>query len=400
MNLEKHLLKALEGVRFSLEHDLDGVIGKKNDIVIGSAQDFPWPIPKDFSVVALLPRNRIAVSLKLRADLKVMCSSFDLRRRYGRVWLVGAGPGEASLMTVKAAKLLKKADIIFYDELVGRDALSSYSGRLIKVGRRGGSHIDNQDRINKQIYEMSSKGLRVVRLKGGDPMIYGRGGEEADFLSRRFVPVEVVPGISAFQAAVSAASIPLTLRGRSFSVTLRTAHGSQDEKIPPTRPKTTVFYMGATRTKEISERLIEEGHAAETPVLAVESAGLLHERFVVTNVLELSNEDIAAPAVILVGSVAGIYWNQERVLYTGRDPIDHTGPERTIAFPISNMEGKKKLPNLKLFDAIQFETIAAVDLFAKIFDSFPNHLLIYASSQNVKRRAVSRGADVRRIIAD
>ncbi len=233
----------------------------------------------------------------------------------GRVFLVGAGPGDPDLLTLRAHRILTSASIVAYDELVGPEILALVPERAerIAVGRRNGT-CPNAPSIHPAVLERALAGLDVVRLKGGDPMIFGRGGEEAAELAALRIPFEVVPGISAALGAASSTGIPLTHRDAASSVTFATAHlregstaeiESLSERVPPRG--TLVLYMGLSTLREAASRLVEDGRAPETPACVVSHATLPDERVVAATLATLADAvDEAAlptPALVIVGDV-------------------------------------------------------------------------------------------------
>ena len=246
--------------------------------------------------------------------------------RRGKVWLVGAGPGDPELLTVRAHRLLVSASVIAYDELVpaGVLALASPDAELIPVGRRARGCRHHEARIHPLVVERALEGKDVVRLKGGDPFIFGRGGEEAEELAAARVPFEVVPGISAALGAAAAAALPLTHRECAASVTLVTAHAAQASLGPPgsasgegerdrdllatiPREGTLVFYMGLGRLEATCAALVAGGRSAQTPAAVVSKATLPDSRLVVgtlETVAALVREAaLEAPALLIVGEV-------------------------------------------------------------------------------------------------
>ena len=232
----------------------------------------------------------------------------------GEVYVVGAGPGDPDLLTLKALQLLQKADIVLYDNLVPlavldrarRDAEKSY------VGKRGGGDSTAQESINEKLVRLAQEGHRVCRLKGGDPFIFGRGGEEIESLIDAGIPFEVVPGISAANGCAAYAGIPLTHRDYSQSVRFVTGHPKNGQVDLEWREfahqnQTIVFYMGLGGLKTICERLIEHGRGITTPI-AVIAKGTLPEQVVVTGTLSTILELVEAaglsrPTLIIVGEV-------------------------------------------------------------------------------------------------
>ena len=202
--------------------------------------------------------------------------------RRGKVWLVGAGPGDPELLTVRAVRVLEQADVVAYDELVSPEILdvAPRSAERIPVGRRAGGCRHHEARIHPLVVERAVAGLQVVRLKGGDPFVFGRGGEEAEELAAARVPFEVVPGISAALGAAAATGIPLTHREVASSVTFATAHAanprSSERDVAAIVPRegTLVFYMGLGRIEELCADLITLGRSPETPAAVVSRASL------------------------------------------------------------------------------------------------------------------------------
>jgi uroporphyrin-III C-methyltransferase len=231
----------------------------------------------------------------------------------GRVFLVGAGPGDPDLLTMRAHRLLVGAEIVAYDELVAPAILAHApaGAELIAVGRRRGTCPD-APAIHPLVLERALEGRDVVRVKGGDPMIFGRGGEEAEQLAALGVPFEIVPGVSAALGAASRAGIPLTHRDEASSVAFVTAHkrhdGSEDDlvlRVPPTG--TVVLYMGLSTLRETARALIAAGRAASTPVAVVSHATLATQREVVADLASIADAVLAAalpaPALVIVGEV-------------------------------------------------------------------------------------------------
>ncbi len=204
----------------------------------------------------------------------------------GTVWLVGAGPGDPDLLTRKAERLIAAADVVFYDALVGPGvlALASATAERVSVGKRSGRHSKAQGSINDLILAAARAGLRVVRLKGGDPSIFGRSAEEVAHLTAQGVPVHICPGITAASAAAASRGISLTLRGLARSLTFVTAHARQGDTIDLDWPElarpngTLAVYMGRAAAGEVATRLIAAGRAPATPVLIVVNASLPQER--------------------------------------------------------------------------------------------------------------------------
>jgi uroporphyrin-III C-methyltransferase len=234
----------------------------------------------------------------------------------GRVTLVGAGPGDPDLMTVKAVKALARAAVVVHDALVSDAvlALAPASARLISVAKRKSRHSYAQDDINRLMVGLANQGLEVVRLKGGDPFVFGRGGEELEACRAAGVACEVIPGITAALAASAGAGAPLTHRGAAQAVTFVTAHAAGGDTpeldfAALARPgQTVVIYMGLSKAGEIAARLIGAGRAASTPALVVENASLPEERRIATTLsgLGAAAESLAGPALLIVGEAMAL----------------------------------------------------------------------------------------------
>lgn len=238
-------------------------------------------------------------------------------RHYGKVWLVGYGPGDPELITVKGQRLLKEADVVFYDDLSFVPVLAPQRvlrrfaepvkvpvQKYIYVGKRSGKHSHSQEEINELMYQAATEGKTVVRLKGGDPMVFAHGREEIDYLQSRFVKVEVVPGISSGIALASLTQIPLTHRGLARSAAFVLGH-AKDIQTPTA--DTLIYYMGGAKVSEIAHSLIASGRSPETPVALVTNVSLPNQRTVFTSLGEMKWALFkATPVLIVVGEVVAL----------------------------------------------------------------------------------------------
>ena len=222
----------------------------------------------------------------------------------GVVYLVGFGPGDPELLTLKADRLLREADVIFHDELLDAVALDRYPGRRVPVGKRGGAPSTAQDKIHGLLAGAVRRQERVVRLKGGDPSVFGRGGEEMDFLRARGVTVHVVPGVSAALAAAATGGFSLTQRGVSRRVELRTAHACGDT---PAEARTVVYYMAASRLAAVQAELLAEGVDPHTPAALLHAMGRPDERAIYTTVGEMTRTPLPSPLTVVVGDVVNYH---------------------------------------------------------------------------------------------
>lgn len=236
----------------------------------------------------------------------------------GKVTLVGAGPGDPELLTLKALKAIQSATVLLVDDLVSPEivAHAAPSARVVYVGKRGGCKSTPQAFIERLMVLAAREGEAVVRLKGGDPFIFGRGGEEVEHLREAGIEVEVVNGITSGLAAVTSLGVPLTHREHAHGVVFVTGHAQPGAKGPDWRTLaatardarlTLVIYMGVSGAQRIQEELLAGGLAPSTPVAVVQRASLPEQRHAVTTLGHLqqtiSREGLASPAVIVVGDV-------------------------------------------------------------------------------------------------
>jgi uroporphyrin-III C-methyltransferase len=241
----------------------------------------------------------------------------------GVVWLVGAGPGDPDLLTVKALKVLQRAEVVVHDGLVSDEilALAPASARRISVAKRKSRHSYSQDEINRMLVAFALEGLTVVRLKGGDPFIFGRGGEELEAARTAGVECNVVPGVTAALAAAADAGAPLTHRGSAQAVTFVTGHAAKggepdlDWASLARANHTVVIYMGLSMAAPIAGRLMAAGRAGSTPALIVENASRADERRIVTTLSGLADEAAAlsGPALLIVGEAMALAQASETV---------------------------------------------------------------------------------------
>jgi len=237
-------------------------------------------------------------------------------RRPGKVWLVGAGPGDPELLTLKAVRVLGEADVVLVDDLVDRRVLAHAKpgARVIEVGKRGGCKSTPQAFIEKLMVRLARRGAIVARLKGGDPFVFGRGGEELAALREAGLDAEAIGGITAGLAAPAALGIPVTHRDVARGVTLLTGHardGSGPNWNALRASRTTlVIYMGVARIGTLVAEMLAAGFPADTPACAVQSATLPGQRDVITVLAQLppavAAAGMASPAIIVVGDVVSL----------------------------------------------------------------------------------------------
>jgi len=236
----------------------------------------------------------------------------------GKVWLVGAGPGDPELLTIKAARLIAQADALVYDHLVGKGIieLARPDARRIYAGKQASKHTMAQGDINRLLVDLAQEGLSVVRLKGGDPFIFGRGGEELETLVASGIPFEVVPGVTAAAGCGAYSGFPLTHRDHAQAVTFVTGHlkdGTVNLDWPAlARPRhTVVFYMGIGAAGEICRQMIAHGLPSMTPVAVVHNGTQPDQKTLLATLgtlpHRLAESGIKPPALIVVGSVVGLH---------------------------------------------------------------------------------------------
>ncbi|MDE2027724.1 MAG: uroporphyrinogen-III C-methyltransferase [Candidatus Omnitrophica bacterium] len=304
---------------------------------------FPWegmPLQGQLAVVGRCNDRR----------LEELFSRIDVRRRYGKVTLVGAGPGDPELMTLKGLKALKEADCVVYDYLLDMSLLKhAPQAEHIYAGKRKGGHSLPQAELSKLLKEKAFAGKNVVRLKGGDPFIFGRGAEELEYLRAYHIDVEVVPGISAAIGIPSSLGIPLTARGLSSSVAFLSGHESdEDQDHPKTiavpEADTLVFFMGLTKLGIIVKSLRQAGWADDTPVMIIAN-GTKPQEEIVKGVLAdievlIQTHEMKPPALIVVGKTVDFYRpaRTKTFLHCGTHPEIYRHLGRIIHWPMIEIQ--------------------------------------------------------------
>ncbi len=267
----------------------------------------------------LLAGNRQAAEQEAAAQLQRAASGESAT---GEVYLIGAGPGDPALLTLRAQQLLQQADVVLYDRLVPAEILARArrDAEHVYVGKQAGRHELTQERINELLIEHARAGRRVARLKGGDPFVFGRGGEELEAVRAQGIPVVVVPGITAALGAAAAAGIPLTHRQLAQSVTFVTAAGTAgdvlDWRALAAPHQSVVFYMAGAQLASVAQRLLDAGAAATLPVALVERATLADQRVRVVRLADLARVApvLQSPALMVVGEVAALAVNTAGVI--------------------------------------------------------------------------------------
>ena len=314
----------------------------------------------------------------------------------GMVYLVGAGTGAEELITQKALRLIKEADVILYDRLINENLLSycKSSCELINVGKAANNHILPQESINQLLFDKAVEKKLVVRLKGGDPFIFGRGSEEGIFLKQRQVYFEVVPGISSLSGVTSYAGIPITHRGVSNEIHVFTGHEKGDTEelkidfnIVSKLKGTLIFYMGLSNVKRICEGLIAEGMSENTPIALI-SSGTYGDQKTVTNTLKSIQQDldgVISPALIVVGDVVklreNLNWFESKPMFGKKILITRHKDKNFALKDKLEQEGAR----VHCIDTIDFKPIEDKTKLTKAFDNIAHYdYLVFNSSKGVE----------------
>jgi uroporphyrinogen III methyltransferase / synthase len=316
----------------------------------------------------------------------------------GMVYLVGAGPGDPGLLTLKAKGCIENADVIIYDNLANRIFLdyAKENAERIYVGKEGGKHTLSQDKINDLIVHKAEQGLTVVRLKGGDPFIFGRGGEEAQVLVQAGVPFEVIPGVTSAIAVPAYAGIPLTHREHTSTVAFITGHEDPTKETSDiawdklaTGAGTLVFLMGVGNLEKIALRLMEHGRAPETPVAVIRKGTVPEQRTVTGSLRDIAQiaerEKIRAPAVIVVGDVVHLRkelnWFEEKPLF-GKRIIVTRAREQASGFLSALAEMGAECLEFPTIKVVPPESWEGLDRSIREVEAY--HWLIFTSVNGVK----------------
>ncbi|MDR2520413.1 MAG: uroporphyrinogen-III C-methyltransferase [Bacteroidales bacterium OttesenSCG-928-I14] len=293
------------------------------------------------------------VGIKNKHEVKNLFCSHDIRKEYGKVTLVGFGPGNPDFLTIGGYKALLSSDMIFYDDLLNHEFLYQFSAKKIYVGKRKEiSHIC-QSEINNLVYGSVTSGNKVVRLKGGDPMIFAHGREEIDFLQSRFINVDVIPGISSGVAAASCTHIPLTYRGLASSVSFVTGHSKKNIQIPTS--DTLVYYMSGSNLFVIARKLIDAGRKKNLPAALIYNVSLPNQKiwYSSLNELQYSIVKYPTPILLIIGDVVLFENNvraykKQKILFTGTSANicnDYVNVIHTPLIKINKINNNKRLYN-------------------------------------------------------
>ncbi|EMS62711.1 Siroheme synthase 2 [Triticum urartu] len=286
-------------------------------------QPLPASIPATSTAFASTARPSssaaTATAICATASPFTEATSSSRYRRDAWVALVGTGPGDPELLTLKAVRAIEAADLVLYDRLVSNEVLDLVAdgARLLYVGKTAGYHSRTQEEIHELLLSFAEAGANVVRLKGGDPLVFGRGGEEMDFLQQQGIRVEVIPGITSASGIAAELGIPLTHRGVATSVRFLTGHSRNGGTDPlhvaenAADPETTlVVYMGLSTLPSLAPKLMKHGLPPDTPAVAVERGTTPQQRMVFAMLKDLVNEvhsaDLVSPTLIIIGKVVAL----------------------------------------------------------------------------------------------
>lgn len=363
------------------------------------------------------------VAKKGRNDLIEIFKNIDIRTSFGKAYLLGAGPGSPDLMTIRGRKILEIADIIYYDDLIDKSVFAGLENiQLVYVGKRKNVHAKEQNDINNLMVNSVYEGKKVVRLKGGDPMIFAHGGEEVEYLQSNLIEVEVVPGISTANAVASLCKIPLTHRDIASSVAFVSGHALYGLQIP--KVDSLIFYMAGTRIRAISKKMIEQGWEEDTPVALVYNVSMPDQKEFFYTLKKISEEEIQfpMPIIILIGKVVGLRHktakdinSQRRILVTGLDrtPYNHLG--KIIHTPLieiqsidNNKELQSRILQLEEFDNLLFTSKNTVNYFFEGLQKLRKdsralqHLKIFSIGETTSKELMKHGisADFQALFED
>lgn len=274
---------------------------------------------RDYDIALQLPELKKLLQVLKERRQNVVGIGGNEQRGPGNVFLVGTGPGDPELLTLKALRVIQSADLLLYDRLVSNDVLNLVNphARLLYVGKTAGYHSRTQEEIHELLLSFAEAGATVVRLKGGDPLVFGRGGEEMDFLQRQGVEVKVIPGITSASGIAAELGIPLTHRGVANSVRFLTGHSRNGGTDPlfvaenaADPDSTLVVYMGLSTLPSLASKLVRHGLPPTTPAVAVERGTTPQQRVVFAELKDLAQEislhQLVSPTLIIIGKVVAL----------------------------------------------------------------------------------------------
>ncbi len=329
-----------------------------------------------------------------RADSAILVPEPQKR---GYVYIIGAGPGDPELLTVKAARVLHEADVILYDDLVSSDLVAQFSALKIYTGKRKDSHHFEQDAINEEILRHARDGKIVARLKGGDPFIFGRGGEEIEVLRENGIGYEIIPGITAAHGASAYTEIPLTMRKVSSSVAFCTGHPVS--KIPVPDTDTLVYYMVASTVHEVLDAVALKGRGDTTPVAIVQNATRYNQKIITGTLGELRKGDkqVYSPALLIIGdnirhSIENNWYSKKKkIVIAGEDFSMTNAADSVKVYFTCKRESAEHTANerdealeLEYIDEIYFSSPSCVMDFHAVHQTIPEKIRVKTADQGTQ----------------
>ncbi len=313
----------------------------------------------------------------------------------GYVYIIGAGPGDPELLTIKADRVLREADVILYDDLVCSELMARFTALKIFTGKRKDCHHFEQEAINEEILRHARAGKKVARLKGGDPFIFGRGGEEIEVLRQNGIGYEIIPGITAAHGASAYTEIPLTMRKISSSVAFCTGHPVSKIQVPDA--DTLVYYMVATTVHEVLDAVAQKGRDENTPVAIVQNATRYNQSVLIGTLGELRRGEKAvySPALLIVGETISLcvednwFSKKKKVLIAGGDSsMYNTGEFIKVNFTCKGaveseherMENSEPL-DLDYIDEIYFSSPLCVRNFQPFYAEIPARIIVTVADE-------------------
>jgi uroporphyrin-III C-methyltransferase len=334
-----------------------------------------------------------AMNARKDSDIK---GSYPEKKGY--VYLIGAGPGDPELLTIKAERVLREAEVILYDDLVSMEIIAQFNALKIYTGKRKDNHHFEQDAINEEILRHAREGKTVARLKGGDPFIFGRGGEEIEVLRQNGIGYEIIPGITAAHGASAYTEIPLTMRKVSSSVAFCTGHPVSKIQVPDT--DTIVYYMVASTVYEVLDAVAQKGRDERTAIAIVQNATRYNQKIIIGTLGELRKRapSVSSPALLIIGdSIRQViednwYSKKKKVLIAGEDSqLFNAGEFIKIHFSCKQLEGadhdlmeNKEPLDLDFIDEIYFSSPACVRNFRKHHQTLPKKIIIKTADQSTQ----------------
>ena len=364
----------------------------------------PAVIKQDEMTIAVSSNGEnVKKSVEWRNKIKAMLQTGDFlkksseQHKKGYVSIIGAGPGDPELLTIKAERALHEADVILYDDLVSSELVARFKARKIYTGKRKDRHHFEQEAINEEIIRHALQGKKVARLKGGDPFIFGRGGEEIEALRQHGIRYEIIPGITAAHGASAYTEIPLTMRKISSSVAFCTGHPVNKIQVPDA--DTLVYYMVASTVHEVLDAVAQKGRDAGTMVAIVQNATRYNQKIITGTLGELrkSEKAVYSPALLILGENINQfiednwYSKKKKVLIVDEDSGIYASEEYIkVHFPCKQTEGADDtLPELNesidldFIDEIYFSSSLCIRKFRAIHKSIPEKIIIKTADQEV-----------------